>query len=113
MLMVMFMKDSGRTIKPMAKVIINMRMELHILAIGKMINNMDRVLRHGQMVLAMRALTLRVKNTAKENSNLQMDQFMKENFSLMRYQERVNTCGQTKRPTKVNGKRTKCMVMAY
>ena len=47
-LMVMFMKESGRTINRMEMVNINIRMELYIKANGGMINSTEEVYKYGR-----------------------------------------------------------------
>lgn len=111
--MEMFMRDSGKMIRHMARDITSMLMGLHILVTGKMINNMELEQKHGPMELGMRVPILKEKSMVMESYNLQMDPFMRENFNLMKYLAKANMFGLIRRPLKVNGKRTKCTDMVY
>lgn len=66
MLMEIFMRVNGKTIKPMEMVAILMQMELLITESGKMISNMEKELKHGQMEQNMRVNTLKVKSITVE-----------------------------------------------
>ena len=67
MLTEMYMRDSGKMIKLMGRVVISMLTELPTSVNGKMINNMVKELRHGLMVPSTRDLILKVKNMEKEH----------------------------------------------
>ena len=53
------MKDSGKTIKLMAKAVTNMQMGLLMQESGKMINNMEKESKPGQMELSMKVHILK------------------------------------------------------
>lgn len=113
MLMEMSMKDSGRMIKLMALVITDTLMEQLTRESGKMISNMARVLKHGQMELGTKVLTLKGRSMEREHCSLPMVVFILVTSNTMKYQEKANTCGQTKRHMRDSGKRIKCMAMVY
>ena len=56
------MKDTGLTIRPTVKVDSSMLMEMYMMDTGKMINNMEKVLKHGQTVQVTRVSTLKEEN---------------------------------------------------
>ena len=63
--MEMSMKVNGLMIRQRAKVLTVMQMEPFMKVLGKMINSMDRVLSHGQMVHDMRDNILKGKKKEK------------------------------------------------
>lgn len=90
-------------IKHMDKVFINMEMVQLILGIGLKINNMEKELRHGQMVQNMREFIKMVKKMDLVYSNLLMEVFIQDFFFKMKFQEQENIYGQMEKLMMVNG----------
>jgi len=67
MLMVTSTKVNGSMTKPMEKEPTLMQMERNMLASGKMISNMARDWKPGQIALCMKATILKEKSMVKEN----------------------------------------------
>ena len=87
----------------MDKVFINMEMVQLILGIGLKINNMEKELRHGQMVQNMREFIKMVKKMDLVYSNLLMEVFIQDFFFKMKFQEQENIYGQMEKLMMVNG----------
>lgn len=66
--MAMFMKENGKTIRPMERESIHMLMDPDMKASGLKINSTDLVLKGGLMVLHMKDNMLKARNMAKVNS---------------------------------------------
>jgi hypothetical protein len=64
MLMVIYILDTGRMTKLMARVFIHMPTARSTMVCGKMISSRDMVLRHGLMELSIKEIMLKVKSTA-------------------------------------------------
>lgn len=67
MLMEIYMMENGLMTKQTVKENIYIIMEHSMLGIGKMINNMGTVKKHGQIMLIMRVNMKKGKNMVKEN----------------------------------------------
>jgi ATP-dependent protease HslVU (ClpYQ) ATPase subunit len=74
MLMVIFMKVNGKTIKLMDKENIFIKMEQHTMEVGRKTNNMGMGERHGLMEPNMKEIILKAKRMKKEYYILQMAQ---------------------------------------
>ena len=81
MVMVMFMKGHGKTIKLLEKEYISIITEQRIMEHGLKINNMDRPKKHGQMGLNSRVIMSWAKNKEKGFLIGKMEVNMKANFS--------------------------------
>jgi hypothetical protein len=64
MLIVMYILDTGRMTKLMARVFIYIPTARSTMVCGKMISSMDMVLRHGLMELIIKEIMFKVKSTA-------------------------------------------------
>lgn len=78
--MATFMKGTGWTIRPMAKELTFMQMELAMSAPGKMINRMDSVRRRGLTVHSIKATTSKVRSMDKVSSLSLIRRCTKVNF---------------------------------
>jgi len=65
------------------------------------------------MVQNMRDNTLKEKSMVKAPSRLLMVAYIKESFSITKYQGKVYIYGLMVKNMKANGKKTKCMGMVY
>jgi hypothetical protein len=111
--MVTFMKASGRTIKLMARELINMQMEQHTLANGKMTNNTAEELKLGLMALSMKDSMQRVRSMVKAPLHLQMVVYTRETSYIMKSQVKVDTYGRMENHMMVCGTKIKCMATVY
>lgn len=113
MLMVMFTRVNGVTIKLMALVDICILMVLNTKDIGKKTNSMDKAKRLGPMELNMKVTMSRAKKTAEVNSDGLMNQHTMANSLTTISTVLVFTFGQILASTTANGKITKCTEREY
>jgi hypothetical protein len=107
------MKANGRMTKHMEWDITSMPMELPTMESGRMISSMERVLKPGLTQQNMKDSIMKVKNTEKVLSVLLMVASTLVISSIMRSQERASMCGQMENPTKVSGRKIRCMATAF
>jgi hypothetical protein len=93
MQMVMFIKETGKMIKPMDKDFITILMEPDMKENGLKINNMDMELKLGLMVLNISEIIIWVENMEKENFYGLMEALMRESFRITIFMEMVLTAG--------------------
>lgn len=82
-------------------------------ATGKMINNMEKVKRHGLTVLSMMEITLMARNMEREYSSGQTEQLIEEIFSITIFMgtERIN--GLMEESTLESGEIIRCMETVF
>ena len=95
----------------MGMVVILIIMEHNIKDTGKTINSMDKVKKHGQMVLIMKDNMMKVKSMEKENQFLQINLILMVNLIIMIYMVMDYIYGLIKESMKDNGREIKCMEM--
>jgi len=76
---------------------------------GEKTSNTGTVLKHGPMVLSMKAITSTVKSMEQELSNGLMDHNILENFTIITSMEREFIHGVMEGSTKESGRTTRCM----
>ena len=76
---------------------------------GKKINNMERALRLGQMVCAMKVIMSTERSTERVLSNGQIHQCLLVSSTITIFTGKVFTCGVMVVSTRENGKTIKCM----
>lgn len=81
--------------------------------IGRMINNMVKVLRHGMRDPDMKELMRTAKKKALENINGQMVQFMKENGWIIKYLAKVFIFGKMEGDSMENGLIMICKALVF
>ena len=74
---------------------------------------MEKVLKHGLMVLSMKAVTLKEKSMEKVLLLLLMDLSTMETSSTMKFLEKESMYGLMERHMMVNGRRIRCMDMVF
>ena len=94
MRMVTSMKENGETTRLMDSESTCTQTELSMKDTGKKISNTERAKKLGLTVHSMRAITLRERKMALEDSDGLMAQPMKENSKTTTFTEVVSTCGQ-------------------
>ena len=97
------MMENGLMTKPTATEFISTRMELSILAFGRMTCNMGSVLRHGRMDPNIRVIMSLEENTALVATTGTTDPFLQEIGKKIKFMELVFINGLTGEVTKVNG----------
>jgi hypothetical protein len=100
---------NGWTTKLTAEEPMNIWMVQNTSVIGKKINNMDTVSKHGQMKPSTKVITNSVKNMESVLLNGQINQLISENFTTIIFMEKVFTHGLMVENMKVNGEQIKCM----
>ena len=90
--MEIYMKENGVMIKLMEKENIFIKV-LHMKEIGKMINKMVMVQKHGMMALDIQVILLMEKKKEKGNIYGQMALLMKENLKIVHLMEKGNIYG--------------------
>jgi hypothetical protein len=103
------MKEIGTMIRPMGGEHTFTWMVLNIMVIGKKINNTVMVLKHGLMVLSMRAIMNMGKSMGPVLSNGLMGPCISENSIIITSMVRESTPGVMGVNMKENGATTKCM----
>jgi hypothetical protein len=101
--MAIIMKVNEKMIKLMGWVLMFMLIIQNILVNGKMINNMDKEKKLGQMVLNTLVHIEMEKKMGKDNFSLEMDQIIMDNSYKMIFKDLAATNGLIKESTKVNG----------
>ena len=109
MLMVIFMRVTGLTIRQMVTEPIHTQMVQNMLDNGRMINNMVKVLKLGQMVLDMKVNILMERNMEVVRYSLLMDLGTKDSFPTMIYKVKAFIYGLMKENMMENGLKIKCM----
>ena len=103
MLMEMFTRVIGLTIKLMVKESTTTRMGQNTRVSGTKISSMDRDWKHGQMEPGMKDSMPMGRRMAMESFNGQMVQHTKAHLWRTTYTGKVSTHGQTNASTTVNG----------
>jgi hypothetical protein len=111
MLMAIFMKVNGKTIKPMVMASILILMVLDTKVNGEKTNSMARELRDGLTVLATKAITSKVRSTDKASSFGLTTVLSLESSEITTLKALVSMNGLTEEYITVNGKTIKCKVM--
>ena len=107
-LMEIFIKESGKTIKPMVSVFTDILMVQSTEATGSKINSMEKELKPGLTSLNMRVTLLMEQSMAQESSLGLMVQVTKVNLSSIILVGMVNIDGVTRDAIKVLGKIIRC-----
>jgi len=107
------MKETGIMIKLMGEAHIFIWMVQNIMVIGKKINNMGMVLKHGLMVLSMRVIMNMGKNMEPVLSSGPMGPCILENSIIIISMGRESTPGATAVSMKANGATIKCMARVH
>lgn len=113
MQMEMCMKGNGKMIKHRARAYILMVMGLSTRACGKVINSMGLAKKYGQMVLNIKEIMYKEKNTELVNSNGLMDRFIKEIFSTIIFMVKEHINGAMGGNMKDSGEKTECTIVEY
>ena len=113
MQMEMFMKVSGKMIKHRARVYTLMVMGLSTRACGKAINSMGLASKYGLMVLNIKEIMFKEKNTVMVNSSGLMDQYIKETFSTTIFMDKGHINGAMGGNMKDSGEKTECTIAEY
>ena len=100
-------------IKLTAEELMNTWMVQSMLVTGKKTNNMDMVLKLGQMHLSMKVIINSARNTALEHSSGLMDQRTSVSSIIIIFMVKVFTLGQIIENMKVNGEQIRCMVKVH
>lgn len=113
MLMGMFMKECGKMTKLMGMVFTCMQMVQGMKENGKRINSMERVLRDGLMELSMMENTLKAKSTVEVHSNgaTTLCSLANSRTTILKVMEPIN--GTMAENTTETGKIIKCMEKVF
>jgi hypothetical protein len=111
MQMVISMMAFGKMIRLMDLEFIPIWMELDMKVIGKRINNMEKVLKLGLMVLHTEATTLKEKSMVTDNSHGQMAALIQGHLLKITLKDKESMSGVMEDAMKENGKITKWKVM--
>ena len=107
--MVMSMRVNGYSIKHREKALTSIQM-VHVSPVrGTRTNKMAMESKHGQMVLAMKVITVMGRKKARVNSIGEMKAAILGNSITIIYMESVNINGLMEGSTRVSGKTIKCM----
>ena len=107
------MKVSGKMIKHRAKVYTPTVMGLNTRVCGKVINSMVLARKYGQMVLNIKEITFKEKNTVLVNSGGLMDRYIKEIFSTTIFMVKEPINGAMGGNMKDSGEKTECTIAGY
>lgn len=113
MLMETSMKETGKMIKLMVMESILIQMAQDMKVNGGKINNMAMVLKNGQMEHAIKGITLKERNTAKESSYGQIIALLLGSLLIIILKVQVFMSGQMEESTMVNGKTIKCRATVH
>lgn len=108
-----YMKASGKMTKLTVWETTSMLTVPPTMESGKMTSSTEKEQKPGLMEQSMMAITMKVRNMARERYVLLMVAYIQATSSRMKSQERESTCGQIKSPMKANGRKIKCMAMAF
>ena len=104
---------NGRMTKHMDMVLISMQTEQPMLEIGKMTNNMGRVLKLGPMVPNMRANTQRARSMERVPSHSPTEACIGVTSSTMKFLGKENMSGLMANNMTASGTRIRCMALAH
>ena len=113
MQMEMYMKANGKMIKHRARVYTPTVMGLSTRACGKVISSMGLGRKYGRMVLNIKEITFKEKNTVLVNSGGLMDRCIKEIFSTTIFMVKEPINGAMGGNMKDSGEKTECTIAGY